>query len=132
MTFKYFFFQPKHMETWTKYLFWLGVILAIIAAILPFTMQDYTATLEWIILIEVIIGILLGFFNIEAKEVTVLFLGGAAFLLAYPAFVKFTEGLSQLAGLWDFINMFLAAMAAMVAPAIVIVALKVLPAIMKD
>ena len=120
------------MEGWTRWLFWLGVVLAIVAAVLPFTGGNYATTYEWIILIQVIIGILLGFFNIEAKEVATLFLSGAAFLLAYPSFTYFTSGLSQLTTLWTFINTFLAAMAAMVAPAIVIVALKVLPALLKD
>ena len=120
------------MEGITKWLFWLGVLLALVAAVLPFTMQNYRTAYEWIILIEVIIGIIIGFYNIEAKEVATLFLGGAAFLLSYPVFVAFTTGLTQLAGLWTFINVFLAAMAAMIAPTVLVVAFKVLPAVMKD
>ncbi len=120
------------MEGWTKWLFWLGVLIALIIGILPLTMTNYTATYEWLILIQVIIGIIIGFMNIDVKETAAFFLGGIAFLVSYPVFVEFTNGLTQLAGLWTFINYFLAGMAAMIAPAILCVAFKVLPAIMKD
>ncbi len=118
----------------SKYLYWLGVILAIIAAFLPFVGDQATVAtwMEWIILIEVIIGIIVGFMNITAKEINTLFMGGMAFLLSYPAFANFTAGLTQLTTIWTIINGFLTAMAAMVAPAVVLVALKVLPEIMKD
>ena len=115
----------------SKYLFWLGVLIALIMAITPFA-QGMAAYYGWLVLLQVIIGLLIGYFNISAKETSTFFLGGLAFLISFPAFVQLTTNLKVLSGLWMFINNFLAGMAAMIAPAVVLVALKVLPEIMKD
>ena len=115
----------------SKYLFWLGVLVALIIAITPFV-TGLQAYIGWLVLIQLIIGILIGYFNITTKETNEFFLGSLAFLLSYPVFVQVTTGIRILSGLWTFIDSFLGGMAAMIAPAAVLVALKVLPSVMKD
>lgn len=115
----------------SKYLFWLGVLIALVMGLTPFV-QGIAAYYGWLILIQVIIGLIIGYYNISAKETNAFYLGSLAFLISYPAFAYATGSLTVLTGLWSFINNFLAGMATMIAPAVVIVALKNLPEIMKD
>ena len=115
----------------STYLFWLGVLIAIIMGLTPFV-QGIAAYYGWLVLIQVIIGLIIGYMNIQPKEVKDFYLGSLAFLISYPAFVSATSTLTVLASLWGFINGFLAGMAVLVAPAVVLVALKQLPTIMKD
>ncbi len=114
-----------------KYLFWLGVLIAIVMGLTPFV-QGIAAYYSWLALIQVIIGIIIGYYNISSKETSSFYLGSVAFLVAFPSFATATGSLMTLSGLWAFINNFLAGMATMIAPAVVIVALKNLPEIMKD
>lgn len=116
----------------SKYLFWLGVLIALIIGVVPFAGAQAATWLEWLILIQVIIGLIVGYLNISAKETGTFFLSSLAFMVGYPVFVDFTKGLTQLAGLWTFIDNFLMGLAALVAPAVLVVACKVLPEIMKD
>ena len=133
MAFKYFFFHPISMAGETsKYLFWLGVLIALIIGVVPFAGAQAATWLEWLILIQVIIGLIVGYLNISAKETGNFFLSSLAFMVGYPVFVDFTKGLTQLAGLWTFIDYFLMGLAALIAPAVLVVACKVLPEIMKD
>jgi uncharacterized membrane protein len=115
----------------STYLFWLGVLIAIIMGLAPFV-QGIATYYAWLVLIQVIIGLIIGYLNIQPKETKDFYLGSLSFLISYPVFVSATSTLTVLTGLWGFINNFLAGMAVMIAPAVVLVALKQLPAIMKD
>ena len=147
----------------SKYLFWLGVLIALIIAVLPFAGAQTLSWLGWLILIQIILGLVIGYLNISVKEIDKFLLASVAFMLAYPVFQMFTVGsvatagitaLTQaiqggsataamaamsamaatpsLQGLWLFIDYFLMGLAALVASAVLVVACKVLPEIMKD
>lgn len=113
------------MKEATQYLFWLGVILAAIAPFIP----EYMA---WIAAINFILGLAIGFLNIEAKE-------AQKFLIATIAFLAvsgpFTGVLGAFTGLAQFVNWLTRALTVfgwMIAPAAFIVAAKEIVELAKD
>ncbi|MFH1751970.1 MAG: hypothetical protein ABH821_03480 [archaeon] len=100
------------MEKIGEYAFIIGVILAIILGFIPIEYQGTAA------LVLVVLGLIVGFLNIGDKE-TKTFLIAAIALIAAS-----TAGLQILPYVGEYVAMILLNIAAFVAPAAVIVALK--------
>ena len=94
--------------------FILGVIIAIIAG-LPILGTEYAGTIAMIL---VVLGIIIGFLNISAKEVYNFLIAAIALLLTGAA------GLDVLPVVGEYIGPILSNISTFVAPAAVIVALK--------
>lgn len=119
------------MEGATQYLLALGVILALMAGLATAFMNAP----QWLVIlavVQVLIGLLLGLYNLQPKEVPTFFLAGLAFLASYQLFLSAVASLAALAILWRFLGAFLQYMAFLVAPAMVVVGLKSLFDVLKD
>ena len=107
------------MEKWGEYAFIVGVIIALLAGIAAAAGVSMDATVIWAIaIVLLVIGVIVGFLNIKDKE-TMAFLIAAIALLATSA-----VGWEAIPYIGAYIKSILAYVAALVAPAAVIVALK--------
>ncbi len=113
------------MKEATQYIFWLGVILAAIA---PFVSQY----LAWIAAINFVLGLIIGFMNIEAKETQRFLLATVAFLLVYAPFAGALALVPELAGFTQWLTRALTVFGWMIAPAAFIVAAKEIVELAKD
>ncbi len=113
------------MKEVTQYLFWLGVILAIIAPFVP-------AYMAWIAAINFILGLAIGFMNIEAKEVQRFLLATIAFLVVSGPFTSALGMLPQIAPFVDWLAKALTVFGWMIAPAAFIVAAKEIVELAKE
>ena len=103
-----------------EWAFILGVLIAIIAGIVA-TFVSIGAAADWIIVVLVILGIIIGFLNIKDKEITSFLVAAIALALSWQAF----SGLDVLINpLGSLIGQILRYIAVFVAPAAIIVALK--------
>lgn len=113
------------MKEATQHLFWLGVILAAIAPFVP----EYTA---WIAAINFILGIAIGFVNIEAKEAQRFLIATIAFLAVSGPFAGVLGTFTELAHFVNWLSRALAVLGWMIAPAAFIVASKEIIELAKD
>ncbi|MEM5772918.1 MAG: hypothetical protein QXL86_01690 [Candidatus Aenigmatarchaeota archaeon] len=94
-----------------EYAFLVGVILAVLAGLVMLTGG-------WVAVVLVILGLIVGFLNISAKETTPFLVSAIALLMAGSA------GLETLPIIGVFLGPIIANILHFVAPAVVIVALK--------
>jgi|YelNatPaOPRAMG01_1025707.scaffolds.fasta_scaffold02594_7 hypothetical protein len=94
-----------------EYAFLAGIALAILAGIAMLTG-------DWVTLVLVVLGLIVGLLNISAKETTPFLLSSITLLLAGSA------GLEKLPWVGGFVGPIMANIVAFVAPAAVIIALK--------
>ncbi len=113
------------MKEATQYIFWLGVILAAIAPFVP----QYLA---WIAAINFILGLIIGFTNIEAKETQRFLIATIAFLLVYQPFAGALSTMPELAAFTNWLASALMVFGWMIAPAAFIVAAKEIVELAKD
>lgn len=97
------------------YAFIIGVVLSLIAGLFQFINA-------WVILLLVVLGIVVGFLNISAKEFTGFLVAGIALMVAGSANVLILDNIfsplgSTIAAMLGFIKIF-------VAPAVIVVGLK--------
>ncbi|UCD07775.1 MAG: hypothetical protein JSW41_02285 [Candidatus Aenigmatarchaeota archaeon] len=98
--------------------FILGVIIAIIAGIVVTAIP--TGITEWVALILVILGIVVGFLNIQDKQITGFLIAAIALMLTASAW----QGLQPIFGLGTLLTNIVVYIATFVAPAALVVALK--------
>ena len=108
---------PVDMEKVGPYAFIVGILLAILAALMPSLKGDISV---WVM---VILGILVGLLNITAKEVSVFLIATMSLIIAASA-----SALS-LAVIWSGLTAILGNVIIFVAPAAIIVALKAIYAL---
>lgn len=106
-----------------KWCFIIGVIIALIIGIGAATVGWPTGvTLNWLILLLVVLGLIVGFANITAKEATPFLIAAVALLIAN------TAGLANINTLIPYLGSILAGIVSnlliMVAPAALVVAVK--------
>lgn len=103
--------------------FILGVIVAIIAGIVAVSVA---ATSGWVILLLVILGLIVGFLNIEDKQITAFLIAAIALMVlgATSGTTILGELNTIIAGLGTLVNAILVNIAIFVAPAALVVALK--------
>ncbi len=119
------------MEGVTQYLLLVGLVLALLAGLAEVFMNS-PHWLALLAVVQVIIGLLLGFYNLQPKETSTFFLASLAFLASYQLFLSAVSSLTALAPLWSFLGVFLQYMAFLVAPAMVVVGLRSLFEVLKD
>lgn len=100
--------------------FILGVIIAIIAGIASTQVAGYA---QWILLVLVILGLVVGFLNIKDKEVTG-FLIAAIALIAVGTATQLTVIDKAIPTLGTILNVIVTNIAVFVTPAALVVALK--------
>ncbi len=115
-----------HMKEYGSYLLWLAVI---IAAVTPFLDASYLGTVA---VIQLIIGILIGWFNIERKETVPFLVAALALSVAYGPFVALTAQINVLKDFFTWLASALQTLSYAVVPAAFIVALKTVVATAKD
>ena len=122
-------FHVEHMKEIGPYAFWLGVILAAIAPFVP-------AYIVWIAVINFILGLIIGFVNIEAKETEKFLLASAAFMLVLTPFTTsmttLATAMGPIAGFMQWLTQALTVFGWMIAPAAFIVAAKQIVELAKD
>lgn len=95
-----------------KWAFIIGVLLAIVAGIIP-TLQ--TATVGWVL---IVLGLVIGFLNVTEQETT-------AFLIAAIALMTVgAAGLAALSYIGGYITAILANIVTIVAPAALVISIK--------
>lgn len=104
--------SPSGVEKLGHYAFFAGIILAILASLVPQLRGDISV---WIL---VILGVVVGLLNVTAKEVGVFLIATMALIMASAA-----SALS-LAVIWSGLTSILGNIIIFVAPAAIIVALK--------
>ena len=106
-----------------EWAFLLGVIIAIIVGALAVFVPSMIgpAAADWVIVVLVILGIIIGFLNIKDKETTVFLVAAIALAISWQAFSKLNVLINPLGSLIGQILMYIAIF---VAPAAIIVALK--------
>lgn len=109
-----------NLETIGRYSFILGVIIAILVA---FAGVEYA---ESITMLLVILGIIIGFLNITEKEVYNFLIAAIALLLTGAA------GLGELLVVGEYLGPILTNISTLIAPAVVIVALKAVYSLGKE
>lgn len=107
--------------SWT---FMIGLILAIIIAIL-----SAAAVPAWAVIVLAVLGLIVGIVNVTDDEAEKFLIAGIAFLLSFSAL---SSVLTQLFLNWTAIGAFFSLLSVFMAPAIAIVAVKLLYDITKD
>ena len=99
--------------------FWSFIIGLVIALIFGIISASMGAAWDWVIIVLIILGIIIGFLNITAKEVPTLLLATIALIVVGNVF-------APLPGIGKFIGAILNYVAVLVAPAAIIAAIKAL------
>ncbi len=116
----------SNMKEYSPYLLWLAVI---IAAVTPFLDTAYLGTVA---VIQLIIGILIGWFNIEKKETVPFLVAAIALGIAYGPFVELISKITVLVDFFKWLASALYTFSLAVYPAAFIVGLKTVIAAAKD
>ena len=101
--------------------FIIGLIICIIGGFIPSWQQNSA-----ILIILVILGLIIGFLNITAKEITLFLVAAIALIVTGHVFSSLT-----LLGIGEFLDRLLNLVAALMAPAAVVAAIKALWAVGK-
>ena len=105
-----------------EYAFLLGVIVAVLAGLIAvFSASTLAGIADWIVVLLVILGIIIGLLNIKDKETSNFLIAAIALAIGAAAFSALDVLVTPLGGL---IGQILAYIAVFVAPAAIIVALK--------
>lgn len=112
------------MDIIGSWVFLIGLILAIIIAVLSATNVP-----TWAVVVLAIIGLIVGIANVTDAEAHHFLIAGIAFLLSFQAL---SGVITELALGWLAVSTFFSLLSIFIAPAIAIVALKVLYDITKD
>ena len=99
--------------------FWSFIVGLVIALIFGILWAAMGLQMDWVIIVRIILGIIIGFLNITAKETPLLLMATIALIVVGNVF-------SPLPGIGKFIGTVLNYVAVLVAPAAIIAAIKAL------
>jgi hypothetical protein len=109
-------------KSWGAWAFIIGIIIAIIVAIIG-TEQT------WPIYIMLVLGLIVGLLNVSDKEIGHFLIAAIAFMLTFTALGSIAEGIPVIGGT---LAKFISLVNAFIAPATAVVAIKELFANVKD
>ncbi len=111
-----------------EWAFLLGVVLALIVGLFSVQLEEAGAAL-YVMGVLAVLGLVVGLLNIKEKEVNSFLLAAITLLMVASSWGPITEMLSEVVGgygviIAGWLTMFFSALAAFVAPAALIIALK--------
>ena len=117
---------------WSKIGVWsyvAGLIIAALVALVALFGRDGGTLPGWAVIVLALLGLIVGLLNISDAEVN-------TFLLAAIAFVVASAGMAQIfanmGGNWDWLEVFMSAIAVFTAPGALVVAFKALYNVARD